>query len=99
MVLIARLASSQYYQHQHQHQHQPSSEDRAEARDEINRKLAIVAGVIPVSEIGVSISKASRLQPIKARVAKAHVTSNNNSNYNNDREEIGRKLALVAGIV
>jgi len=87
-MLIARLASSKVYHQHQQHQHQPSSE---EDRVEINRKLAIVAGVVPVSEIG--LTKAAI--PIKPHVA--HVTHRSNSNE--DREIIGRKLAMVAGIV
>jgi hypothetical protein len=67
-----------------------------EERAVIARKLAIVAGMVPVSEIGIGefkVRKAAIEKPVKA-----HLSLSNN-NDNEDRVEIGRKLAMTAGMV
>ena len=98
-MIIARLARSSP---------EPEPEPEPEDRDRVEkgRKLAITLGL---SEIGgPSEIRAFMVRTAKARnyergirTAKAYVTSN--SNYNNEdenyRAEIGRKLALVAGVL
>ena len=75
-------------------------------RAEIGRKLAIVAGLSPegLPEIGTGgfiVRKAAIEKPVKVKAHVAHVIRSNNDKDNNEDEKtiIGRKLALVAGIL
>lgn len=73
------------------HSHEP------EERSEIGRKLAIVAGL---GEIGIGGPGPSEIERFIVRTAKAHVTIRSNNYYNeDDKTIIGRKLAMVAGIL